>query len=207
MINLIIDLDGEEKEFLIPTSWNEVSVKKAAKLAEIQVSNKTDIESAADIVSVLADIDQETLYMLTASQFNDLVENIKFTLEKIDSPELKDSIFIDGEEYFLKKDFTKLTMGEIISIDTILKQYENNVGPAMAKLLCIFLRKKKENGSLETFKNSFMERESLFENVIISDVNNLFLFFLDGNNSSPSNMKGYMESQKKNKESEIDFQK
>jgi hypothetical protein len=207
MINLIIDLDGEEKEFLIPTSWNEVSVKKAAKLAEIQVSNKTDIESAADIVSVLADIDQETIYMLTADQFNDLVENIKFTLDKIDSPELKDSIFIDGEEYFLKKDFTKLTMGEIISVDTILKQYENNVAPAMAKLLCIFLRKKKENGSLETFKNSFMQRESLFEEVIISDVNNLFLFFLDGENLSQSNTKDYLESQKSNQESEIDFQK
>ena len=207
MINLIIDLDGEEKEFSIPTSWNEVSVKKAAKLAEIQVSNKTDIESAADIVSVLADIDQETIYMLTADQFNDLVENIKFTLEKIDSPELKDSIFINGEEYFLKKDFTKLTMGEIISVDTILKQYENNVAPAMAKLLCIFLRKKKENGSLETFKNSFMQRESLFEEVIISDVNNLFLFFLDGENLSQSNTKDYLESQKSNQESEIDFQK
>ena len=207
MINLIIDLDGEEKEFLIPTSWNEVSVKKAAKLAEIQVSNKTDIESAADIVSVLADIDQETIYMLTADQFNDLVENIKFTLDKIDSPELKDSIFIDGEEYFLKKDFTKLTMGEIISVDTILKQYENNVAPSMAKLLCIFLRKKKENGSLETFKNSFMQRESLFEEVIISDVNNLFLFFLDGENLSQSNTKDYLESQKSNQESEIDFQK
>lgn len=206
MINLIIDLDGEEKQFSIPTSWNEVTVKKAAKLAEIQLKNKTDIESAADIVSVLADIDQETIYMLTAHQFNDLVEHIKFTLEKIDSPELKDSIFIEDEEYFLKKDFTKLTMGEIISIDTILKQYENNIAPAMAKLLCIFLRKKKENGSLETFKNSFMEREILFEEVIISDVNDLFLFFLDGENLSQSNMKDYLENQKSNQESEIDFQ-
>lgn len=206
MINLIIDLDGEEKQFSIPTSWNEVTVKKAAKLAEIQLKNKTDIESAADIVSVLADIDQETIYMLTAHQFNDLVEHIKFTLEKIDSPELKDSIFIEDEEYFLKKDFTKLTMGEIISIDTILKQYENNIAPAMAKLLCIFLRKKKENGSLETFKNSFMEREILFEEVIISDVNDLFLFFLDGENLSQNNMKDYLENQKSNQESEIDFQ-
>ena len=206
MINLIIDLDGEKKQFSIPTSWNEVTVKKAAKLAEIQLKNKTDIESAADIVSVLADIDQETIYMLTAHQFNDLVEHIKFTLEKIDSPELKDSIFIKDEEYFLKKDFTKLTMGEIISIDTILKQYENNIAPAMAKLLCIFLRKKKENGSLETFKNSFMEREILFEEVIISDVNDLFLFFLDGENLSQSNMKDYLENQKSNQESEIDFQ-
>ena len=87
-----------------------------------------------------------------------------------------------------------------------LKQYENNIAPAMAKLLCIFLRKKKENGSLETFKNSFMEREILFEEVIISDVNDLFLFFLDGENLSQNNMKDYLENQKSNQESEIDFQ-
>lgn len=207
MINLVIELDGEEQNFLIPTSWSEVTVKKAAKLADIERENRTDIEIIADVVSALADIDQEIIYMLTTDQFNEVVEHIKFTSEQVEGVDLKDSIFVGDEEYFLKKDFTKLTMGEIISIDTILKQHEHNIAPAMAKLLCIFLRKKKENGSLETFKNSFMERESIFENVIISDVNNLFLFFLDGKNSSPSNMKDYLESQKSNQESEIDLQK
>jgi len=51
-----------------------------------------------------------------------------------------------------------------------------------------------------------MERESKFENVIITEVNNLFLFFLDGNNSSHKNTKDYLENQNQKVENEIDLQ-
>lgn len=204
MINLIIELDGEEHNFNVPTGWNEVTVKTAAALSAVKKTDRTDIEVMVDIISLLANIDGELIYMLTSEQFNEVVEIVKFTTEEIKG-EMADSVIINDEEYFLKKDFSQLTMGEIISIDTIIAQNENNIAPAMAKLLCIFLRKKKENGSIESFKNSFMERESLFEQVIISDVHNLFLFFSDGRNSSQSNMKDYSESQNQ-KPSEIDSQ-
>lgn len=204
MINLIIELDGEEHNFNVPTGWNEVTVKTAAALSAVKKTNRTDIEVMVDIISLLANIDGELIYMLTSEQFNEVVEIVKFTTEEIKG-EMADSVIINDEEYFLKKDFSQLTMGEIISIDTIIAQNENNIAPAMAKLLCIFLRKKKENGNIESFKNSFMERESLFEQVIISDVHNLFLFFSDGRNSSQSNMKDYSESQNQ-KPSEIDSQ-
>ena len=205
MINIEFNIDGEKQSFDVPTGWDEVSVKKSAALTNISRDGRTEIEIIVDIVSILGEIDPDIIYMLTTEQFNQIIDVVKFTTEKIDS-ELKDSIIIDGEEYFLKKDFTQLTMGEIISIETILKQYENSVAPAMAKLLCIFLRKKKENGNLESFKNSFMERESLFENVLITDVNNLFLFFLDGKNLSQNNTKDYSENENQNQKSEIDLQ-
>lgn len=202
MINLIIEVDGEEHNFNVPTGWDEVTVKSAAALSDIKKTDRTDIEVMVDIISLLANIDSELIYMLTSEQFQKVVDIIKFTTEDVKG-EMADSVIVDGEEYFLKKDFSQLTMGEIISIDTIISQNENNIAPAMAKLLCIFLRKKKENGNIESFKNSFMERESLFEGVIISDVHNLFLFFLDGRNSSQSNTKDYLESQSQ-KLSEID---
>ena len=205
MINIEFNIDGEKQSFDVPTGWDEVSVKKSAALTNISRDGRTEIEIIVDIVSILGEIDPDIIYMLTTEQFNQIIDVVKFTTEKIDS-ELKDSIIIDGEEYFLKKDFTQLTMGEIISIETILKQYENSVAPAMAKLLCIFLRKKKENGNLESFKNSFIERESLFENVLITDVNNLFLFFLDGKNLSQNNTKDYSEKENQNQKSEIDLQ-
>jgi hypothetical protein len=205
MRNILINLDGEDYSFDVPTGWNEVSVKNAARLTAVEKENRTEIEIVADIISILSGIDIEIIYMLTSEQFNEIVEVIKFTTEKVDG-ELVDSVIIDDEEYFLKKDFTQLTMGEIISIETILGQNNNNIAPAMAKLLCIFLRKKKENGHLESFKKSFMERESKFENVIITEVNNLFLFFLDGNNSSHKNTKDYLENQNQKVENEIDLQ-
>jgi len=40
-----------------------------------------------------------------------------------------------------------------------------------------FFKKEKANGKLESFKNDFMERETIFNQAIITDVNNIFLFF------------------------------
>jgi hypothetical protein len=192
MIDIKINIDGEENNFTIPESWSEVTVDQSARLYSLDRENKNEIQLIVEVVNIFSSIDEEIIYMLTPDQFGQLVETIKFINTEIKS-ELSDSIKIGDEEYFLKKDFQSLTMGEIISIETIMKGYGDNLPGAMAKLLCIFLRKKKENGNLETFKNSFMEREEMFKNVIITDVNNIFLFFLDGSNSSDNNMKDCSE--------------
>lgn len=193
MIDIKINIDGEENNFSIPEGWNEVTVDQSARLYSLDRENKNEIELMVEVLNIFSSIDEEIIYMLTPDQFNTLVESIKFINDEIKS-ELAESIKIGDEEFFLKKDFSGLTMGEIISIETIMKQYGENLPGAMAKLLCIFLRKKKENGNLESFKNSFMEREVMFKDVIITDVNNIFLFFLDGNNSLDNSTKDCLEN-------------
>lgn len=180
MIKINLNVDGDEMEFNLPESWNEVSVKKASELSNAKkFDGKNELELSVSIISILTGIDEEIIYMMSQEQFMEVIEAIKFTNEDIISEE-KESILIKGEEYFLKKDFEKLNMGEIISIETLVKQADGNLSKCMSKLLCIFLRKKKENGNLESFKNSFMEREELFDEIMITDVNDLFVFFSSG---------------------------
>ena len=64
----------------------------------------------------------------------------------------------------------------------------------MDKLLCIFLRKKKENGNLEAFKSEFMERRWGFRDIKISKVFNVFNFFLNGGSSLLNNMNPSLEN-------------
>ena len=70
-------------------------------------------------------------------------------------------------------------MGEVISIETLIGSTDNFI-KVMDKLLCVFLRKKKENGKLEIFKNNMMERDVMFRQLPVSQVINIFSFFLDG---------------------------
>jgi hypothetical protein len=108
---------------------------------------------------------------------------------------------LGDDKYYLKKDFSQLTMGEVISIDTIMAEANGNIYKVMDKLLCIFLRKKKENGNLETFKPEFMERRWGFRDIKISKVFNLFSFFLTGNNILQNNTNPSLENQKKKNKS------
>jgi hypothetical protein len=184
MIILNLEVDGIEKQYNIPESWSEVTVGQAADIQNMAVENGTNIEKIVKILTILTPgISQDEIFMMSPEQFNQVAEQLTFIKDEIDGDPV-DSLVIEGEEYFLKKDFTKLTMGEIISVDTIMKQTNHDITKALPKMLCIFLRKKKENGELESFKSNFMEREELFRSVIITDVAKLFTFFLSGEVSS-----------------------
>ena len=101
----------------------------------------------------------------------------------IETPlEEKEYLLVEGDKYYLKKDFSQLTLGEQASIEIILKKYDGKLENAISELLCIFLRKKRDNGKLEKFKNSFMGRSEMFNDVMIADVHNIFIFFLTGRN-------------------------
>ena len=184
MIILNLEIDGEEKSYEIPTSWSEVTVGQAADIQNISVENLTIIEKIVKILTILTPgISEDDIMLMSPEQFNQISEQLTFISNEIQG-EPVNFLTIGGEEYFVKKDFTKLTMGEIISVDTIMKQTDNDITRALPKMLCIFLRKKKENGELESFKSSFMQREEMFKGVIITDVAKLFDFFLNGEVSS-----------------------
>lgn len=182
MVKIILNVDGEDREFNIPEEWEEVKVGQASKLFNLDREGKNQLELTISVVSILSDMDEELIYMMSQEQFMELVEVIKFTNEEVKG-ELKDFVTIDGDDYYLKKDFEKLTMGEIISIDTLINQSNGNLPNVMSKMLCILLRKKNTEGELETFRNSFMDREAMFNELYITDVNDVFLFFFGGNDS------------------------
>jgi len=131
--------------------------------------------------------------MMNVEDFEKLMEVFKFTTKELEAINVE-SIELEGEVYYLKSDFSQLTMGEVISIETILQSADGNLFKVMDKLLCIFLRKKKENGNLEAFKGEFMNRVSIFQKAPITKVYNLFSFFLTGGTTLEDNTKDYLEN-------------
>lgn len=173
---LNLTIDDETKTYDIPDSWGEITVSTLQKLGAEAPEGMTEIERSVNTISTLLGIDVDDVMMIPIDDFKKISSEVAFLNTEIESNP-KDEITIDGETYYVKKDFDKLTTGEVISISTIMNKYDQELIPAMAELLCIFLRKKKENGKLETFKNSFMERAELFGKVNVVEVYNLFINF------------------------------
>ena len=192
MVTLNLTIDDEEKEFNIPESWDEVSVEQFCKLFSFNREELTPIELGVKTLNIFIGVEEETLMMMNYDDFINLINIVDFTNSDIDS-KYSDSVEIEGETYFIKDDFNQLTMGEVISIETLIEGTNGNIFAAMSKLLCIFLRKKKENGNLESFKGTFMDRESIFKSLPVSQVYGLFVFFLGGVTLSGSNMRVSLE--------------
>ena len=181
MLKLKVELEDGVKEYGIPNGWDEVSVIKYKELVALRNTKSSNLELYIKIITVISDMEEEEVEQISTTDFEDIVEALKFTQDIIEAPKKeKKSISVDGEKYYLKKDFDKLTLGEQASIEIILNKYDGKLEDAITDLLCIFLRKKKENGKLEKFKNSFMERADSFNNIMIGDVHNMFIFFSNG---------------------------
>jgi hypothetical protein len=201
MIKVNLEIDDVVKEYTLPESWDEVNIDQFCRIWEFDKQDMTTIEFATRIVSSFTEISEETLMEMNYTDFEKLCDILEFTKGEFKPDSNIDFVELGDDKYYLKKDFSQLTMGEVISIDTIMAEANGNIYKVMDKLLCIFLRKKKENGNLETFKPEFMERRWGFRDIKISKVFNLFSFFLTGNNILQNNTNPSLENQKKKNKS------
>lgn len=186
MIEINVELDEGSKLYQFPTSWGEVTVEQFKNLYTINKDVHAGMFYTFEVIHQLTGIDRDVIEQIDYENFTKLVEQMKFIYEPIEEKKLE-SIMVDGEEYFLYTEFNKYTAGEIISIETILSSANNEIFKVMPELLCIFLRKKKENGNLEKYNTRFMERRDKFKNIKIDEINHIFTFFLTGRDSSANN--------------------
>ena len=181
MIKVNLEIDDEQVSFDLPSSWEEVTIGDFVKLFSFDREGMSVMTMVIKSISVLGNVDEDKLYMIPINDFERIAKQMDF-LNKEMVPTKEDFVEIDGERYYIKFDFQNFTMGEVISIETILNKADNNIFKVMDELLCVFLRKKKENGNLEAFRGDFLERKETFSRAPISKVFEVFNFFLDGGN-------------------------
>ncbi len=197
MIDLKLTIDDKGLTFKIPENWGDITVDKFSRIHQID-EYSTSVEKTVHIINALTDIDKDYLYMMSSDQFTQISDCIGFLNNEVESSGV-DSIELSGDTFYIKEDFDDLNVGEVASIEMLLAESNNNLLTKMPELLCIFLRKKKENGKLEPFKLSDMERVNMFRNVSIADINDLFVFFSNGEQKSTVIMKRSSVSPKKKK--------
>ena len=179
MIDLVLDIDGVKKNYKVPENWNEVNMRTFELIANVNSQDENDFFGSMKVFAALTGMSMDDVMLLPVDELPEVLKLVSFANTTIEEKEV-DSIVIDGEEYFIKKDMDKLTTGEVLSLDHLAKKYENNIQAGMSEMLCVFLRRKID-GKLESFKSEFMERAELFrDKVMVSDVYHLFLFFSSG---------------------------
>jgi hypothetical protein len=192
MIEVNNELEEETKTYEFPTSWDEVSVEQFAKIYTASDTKYEGILGSVKVMSAISGIDENILMMMDINDFRNLADQLSFVNQDVPKQDV-DCIEIDGEKYYLYSEFNKFTTGEIITIELLLEQGGGNIFPVMLELLCVFLRKKKEDGSFEKYNTNFMNRKDLFRNIPISQIFHIFAFFLTINNSSNKNIVDYLE--------------
>ena len=193
MITINIELDEETKTYDFPTSWDEITVEQFMRIYKVSDNKYEGILGSVKMLSAISNIEEEVLMMMDINDFKSLSSKLDFISSEIPKQEVE-HIEVGGEKYYLYSEFSKFTTGEIITIELLLEQGSGNIFPIISDLLCVFLRKKKEDGTFEKFNTNFMTRKELFNNVPISQIFHIFSFFLPISHSSSKNIVDYLEN-------------
>jgi hypothetical protein len=188
-----------EKEFVLPTEWEEITLGKYLSLSEI--GKKLESKYAFNelyvmrVLEILTEADSGDLDDLTIQALNELSEKIAF-LSSEPKFEVFQHIEIDGKDYAFPEDLYQIKAGEYISIKT-LQENEKDPTQFYLNLLSILLRPAKRVKNLETGKESWVQekfnaenlcfRKDLYKNLPITKVLGTINFFLNGKDMSKIN--------------------
>jgi hypothetical protein len=193
MIEVKIEAEDKSHVYSFPENWDEVTVKQFVRLYQSNNPNNNELMGAVTLISAISNIPEGLLMQMDINDFKNLSTKANFIAQEVERTDV-DYIELEGDRYYLYTEFNKLTTGEVITIETILEGSQYDIYKVMGDLLCLFLRKKDEQGKFEKFSTDMFKRKEMFMDVPISNIYHVFGFFLDGRNSSQSNMKDYTKN-------------
>ncbi|MFM7023331.1 MAG: hypothetical protein ACKOXB_10155, partial [Flavobacteriales bacterium] len=120
MVTIVLN----EAEYSLPETWNEVTISQFQRLSKLDVSDKVDY--IFSMLEILTELPKDVLFKIPSHQTKLIVDALGF----ITSQSLPKDITNDfklGEDQYTLKPFDTLTMGEIISLEILIKDINNNI--------------------------------------------------------------------------------
>ena len=185
MIKLTID----EQFFTLADSWNEVSFGQYIDILVIQENKWSDLIKSIKIIAAISSNPielEKQLNKLTMDELGELTSMISWIstdfVQIANETPVKEKFLIEDKEYVIKKNYNKLTIGEMASLEELMKTGKyNNQELAIGILLREVVNGKEKDFNDEDF---FYVLEVLKYKINLVDVYKYITSFLNGEATS-----------------------
>lgn len=189
----MITLSINEKEYHINNGYKELSLGQYVDILKVGDSkiNLDGNEAEIAIIAALSDKPEElkvALLDLTIEEFSELVSHFDWVkdvsiLEEFKSMDTKKVLNIDDVEYGVMVDYNKMSLGEIVTFETLLKQ-ENSDFHRLELAFGVLLRPLVDGKIVKFSEEVFLEVVKNKYKVKVLDIYALISFFLSGEKTS-----------------------
>jgi len=187
----MIEVRIENKVFELPSDWEEVTFKRFIGLTSIQEDGmNSELEIFVKALTALSGDKSFSNYLnkMSIDDFNTLKDYFNWIAEDFDSQKYKSetNIFeIHGEKWKLKDNFNKLSVGEMVSLELMLKDKKMDLSPYEIAFGILF-RRVDDQGNEVAFNVDDMIKIILnySDEIYVTDVISKLDFFLSGENAS-----------------------
>lgn len=155
-------------------SWKEISVNTFNKLKDIKVNSNDSLElldSNIALLSILCDVDEDTIVSLTTSEFSTLLNQTAFlsTLPKV---KIQDTYTINGNEYEVFLTLNDMSVAQYIDFQTFYKDQDKYFKELLA---CFLIPKGKKYGDGYDIQKV---KDDIGNHLSIVDANSILFFFV-----------------------------
>ena len=167
-----------KNEITIPQEWSDVSLGEFIELSLLDIKNfDNSIDYYFKLLEIFGNKDiQKVKEYIQVAELNDIVGQMTFLQTPPKQLDLK-SVIIDEVEFILKDNLNKLTVGEYVSIETLIEQGKYTTYEAIPVILSVILRPKGEKFNSDLCNS----RINLFkEKLNIEQVLKMSVFFSTG---------------------------
>lgn len=193
----MINLEIEGKEFQLASDWSEITFGQYIDIININKDKGlNDLAKAVRIVAHISDKPEECenfLLQLSKEDFEAIAKHFDWTNKEItEVASEKETLEIEGKTYKIKKDYNRLTLGEMISVEELISHNKNL--DAFEVAFGVLLREVDENGNEKGFDGDAFNYivTKLQSKVMLLDIYNYITFFLRGvQKSTTKTTKGY----------------
>ncbi len=179
----MIKIQIDEKEFLLPSNWNEVSLDCLMKLNNIKEKTFTsDVEQSVAVIESISDMTEDVILDLPVNDLKTISDLFNWVAILPNDVTTQDFIMIDDVKY-IPVNIQSISSGEFISLEVFQKGDVNN----SLHLIAAILIRPEVDGKIEKLKDMFdiQKRAELFkEKLMVGDYWPLVQSFFYGAASS-----------------------
>lgn len=155
-------------------SWKEISINTFNKLKDIRINSNDSIElldSNIALLSILCDVDEDTIASLTTSEFSTLLSQTTFlsTLPKV---KIQDTYTINGNKYEVFLSLKDMNVAQYIDFQTFYKDQDKYYKELLA---CFLIPKGKKYGEGYDIQKVI---DDIGNHLSIVDANSILFFFV-----------------------------
>jgi len=158
-----------KNEILIPQEWNDVTLGEFIKLSTLDIQNfESEIHYYVEMLRIFGnDNIDDIVEFIKLADISNIVNQMQFIREQPKSLDIK-KVTIKGIEYKLMENMNKITIGEYVSIESMMDNKKLNPISAIPAILSVILRPEGEvfNSDLVNTRMELFEKELSIEDVL-----------------------------------------
>lgn len=170
-----------DKDYLIPQKWTEVSLGSYQKFSEANTDETDEHTANLNAISALIGVPMEVLEKCKKNDIDQVIQVLGKLTEVVPNTTLNLIVEIDGKRYGFHPNLKDITFGEFVDLDNYLENPLKNLHKVMGVLYREITFEKKgkytieEYDSLKALKNAELFKDKLS----IGTVNGAAAFFLN----------------------------